>query len=362
MSSVGGWKVEARDSAESSAPASNTVTGTPARTRFAAAARPTGPAPAMKTRSCVAPGTANPFYGPSVVARTHQPGCLPRSARAAAVAARPESYSAKQVAPEPDMRASRHCAEARNAASTSAMMGWSATAGGSRSLRAAASEANSAAPTLRSPQAGRTEGRMMARQPREHVLRRDRHARIDQHRGQLRERERRRENLADAAHHPCLRIEADRHIGTGQPRGFMQTRVVERDAVVFRQETQRRRSIGGAAAEASRDRQALVERKAAGFQSRDALRQQPRRLEHEIVAGRAGGGRGRPARDEVKRPARRERHAIADVGEYDQAFDLVIAVGRRPITCSVRLTLAGANSARAARALGTAAISRRRVS
>src|SRR5262245_149327 len=51
MSSVGGWKVEARDSSLRSPPASNTVTGTPARTRLAAATRPTGPAPTMKTRS-----------------------------------------------------------------------------------------------------------------------------------------------------------------------------------------------------------------------------------------------------------------------------------------------------------------------
>ena len=51
MSSVGGWKVEARDSSLSLAPCSNTVTGTPARARCAAATRPTGPAPAMRTRS-----------------------------------------------------------------------------------------------------------------------------------------------------------------------------------------------------------------------------------------------------------------------------------------------------------------------
>src|SRR5712671_936797 len=51
MSSVGGWKVDARDSSLSAAPCSNTVTGTPARARCAAATRPTGPAPAMRTRS-----------------------------------------------------------------------------------------------------------------------------------------------------------------------------------------------------------------------------------------------------------------------------------------------------------------------
>src|SRR5689334_22039840 len=51
MSSVGGWKVEACDSVDSAREASNTVTGIPRRTRQAAAVRPTGPAPAINTRS-----------------------------------------------------------------------------------------------------------------------------------------------------------------------------------------------------------------------------------------------------------------------------------------------------------------------
>src|ERR1043165_2055083 len=53
MSSVGGWKVEARDSSLNAAFASSTVTGTPRRTRFAAATMPTGPAPAISTLSFV---------------------------------------------------------------------------------------------------------------------------------------------------------------------------------------------------------------------------------------------------------------------------------------------------------------------
>src|ERR1044072_1442298 len=53
MSSVGGWKVEARDSWLNAAFDSSTVTGTPRRTRFAAATMPTGPAPAISTLSFV---------------------------------------------------------------------------------------------------------------------------------------------------------------------------------------------------------------------------------------------------------------------------------------------------------------------
>src|SRR5712691_3754947 len=63
MSRVEGWKVEARDSLLSVADASNTVTGMPRRTRQAAAARPTGPAPAMKTRSSVAIDDFKPERG-----------------------------------------------------------------------------------------------------------------------------------------------------------------------------------------------------------------------------------------------------------------------------------------------------------
>src|SRR5262245_52616476 len=45
--------VEARDSSLRSGPVSNTITGTPPRMRLAAATRPTGPAPAINTRSSI---------------------------------------------------------------------------------------------------------------------------------------------------------------------------------------------------------------------------------------------------------------------------------------------------------------------
>src|SRR5258708_7430554 len=61
MSSVGGWNVEARDSSLRPGPASSTVTGTPPRTRLAAAVSPIGPAPAMETHSCLDPGLRKPF-------------------------------------------------------------------------------------------------------------------------------------------------------------------------------------------------------------------------------------------------------------------------------------------------------------
>src|SRR5216684_28968 len=77
---------------------------------------------------------ASVFTYPRTVARTHQPGCAVSRLRAAAPAAADVSNKPKQVAPEPDMRASRQFGGARNAASTSAMTGCSATAAGSRSF------------------------------------------------------------------------------------------------------------------------------------------------------------------------------------------------------------------------------------
>jgi hypothetical protein len=52
MSSVGGWKVEARRFSGRRGSASSTVTGTPALASTFAAHRPTGPAPATITTAC----------------------------------------------------------------------------------------------------------------------------------------------------------------------------------------------------------------------------------------------------------------------------------------------------------------------
>ncbi len=59
----------------------------------------------------------------STVARTHQAECRARNMRAAAAAVRRESNRPKQVAPEPDMRASRQPGSLPSAASTSAITG-----------------------------------------------------------------------------------------------------------------------------------------------------------------------------------------------------------------------------------------------
>ena len=60
---------------------------------------------------------------PRIVAFTHQRGCAEAILRAAAAAAREEPNNPKQVAPEPDMRASRQPGALPSAVSTRAITG-----------------------------------------------------------------------------------------------------------------------------------------------------------------------------------------------------------------------------------------------
>ena len=60
---------------------------------------------------------------PRIVAFTHQRGCAEEILRAAAAAAREEPNNPKQVAPEPDMRASRQPGALPSAVSTRAITG-----------------------------------------------------------------------------------------------------------------------------------------------------------------------------------------------------------------------------------------------
>src|SRR3546814_6173840 len=70
-----------------------------------------------------------------LVSATHHPFRAARKAAAASAICRSVSNRAKQVAPDPDMRARRNPPQVFNAASTSAITGAAAMAGGSRSLR-----------------------------------------------------------------------------------------------------------------------------------------------------------------------------------------------------------------------------------
>ena len=103
-----------------------------------------------------------------------------------------------------------------------------------------------------------------------------------------------------------LRIEADRHIGAGRLRRLHQAGIVERNAVGARQKAQSRRRVRRAAAQSGRDRQALRQREAAERETCDPLGERAGGLEHEIVGTVAGGSRGRPA-DRERQARRRAR-------------------------------------------------------
>ena len=124
--------------------------------------------------------------------------------------------------------------------------------------------------------------------------------------GEFRQRERIGQDLADAAHHARTRIDADRHVGAGRARGREQPRVVERDAVLAREQAQCRRRVGRAAAEPGRDRQALSSVKRPSRKPSTRCGERARRLEHEIVVGGAGRRGGRAGDLECERLARRE--------------------------------------------------------
>ena len=209
---------------------------------------------------------------PNTVALTHQRGCVADKLRAAAAAARADVNSPKQVAPEPDMRASSQPGSLRSAASTRAITGWSLIAAGSRSLRSPAR--NSTRPSRSRGKRPRSCG---ARPPapgleaehREHVPGRDRDARIDQHRRELRHRQRRGQHFADAAHPPRARLDADRHVGAEPARHLLQPPVIELEPIGAGQQAERGAGIGRPAAQSRRHRQALVQREAPKLQIGD---------------------------------------------------------------------------------------------
>jgi hypothetical protein len=132
-------------------------------------------------------------------------------------------------------------------------------------------------------------------QRREHILGGDAHAWIDQQGRQARQSPGRRQHLADPAHHPGLRIEAHRDIGAGRARRRHEAGIVERDAVVPREQPQRCGGIGRAAADPRRNGQPFRQDEAADLEALAPLAKRAHRLEHEIVGDIACSGCGRAA-------------------------------------------------------------------
>ena len=222
------------------------------------------------------------------------------------------------------MRASRQAGSARKAASTSAMAGASEIAGSSRSFCCAARKAMSV---------GRAAGNFTVRrcsrpqtQRGEHAPGRHRDPRIDQHGRERWQVERRGEYLADPAHDARARVDADRHVGAGRARRRIEARIAI-EPVDAREQAQRRRCIGGAAAEPGGNRQPLVEREAAQAEAVDLGRERAGGLEHEIVVDGTRRGRARPAHGEPERSAGNDPQAVPHARKDHQALNGVIAIG-----------------------------------
>ena len=165
---------------------------------------------------------------PRIVAFTHQRGCAAASLRAAAAAAREEPNNPKQVAPEPDMRASRQPGALPSAVSTRAITGCSLIAAGSRSLAPAGEEGQECRRGRRAarvPAPARLRWRPVSTEHCEHVLGRHRDARIDQH-GRKRAGPRAAPERTSPMPRitPRARIDADRHVGADPARRLLQPR------------------------------------------------------------------------------------------------------------------------------------------
>ena len=182
------------------------------------------------------------------------------------------SQSRSRPSPTCGQGGTRESAQGR---STSAMTGCSAIAGASRSLRRAVKRrkqrvgARTEANKVRPVSSGADKARRG--KCRKHVPGRNRHARIDQHRRQL------RQPIGAERISPIPRImrgRGSRHTGTSAPVAARPrtVAVVERKPVGARKQPQCRRGIGRTAAEPGCDRQPLVEFETTEPQPRDTRR------------------------------------------------------------------------------------------
>ena len=136
--------------------------------------------------------------------RTHQLGCAARSARCGGGLRARSRTAPKQVAPEPDMRASRQPGVAQSARARRAITGCSAIAGGFEIVALRRDEADRSASRVasagdRAAAVGRAAARIAER--REHILVGTATPGLTSTAGSVGNRERRGQHLADAAHH-----------------------------------------------------------------------------------------------------------------------------------------------------------------
>ena len=123
------------------------------------------------------------------------------------------------------------------------------------------------------------------------------------------------------------RVEADRHVGAETERGLPKIAcVLGAEPPQSGEAAQHRSRIGRAAAEAGRNRDALVERDSHIGGAAELLRQRRRRPRRQIVARIQGAGE-RAGYAEAEGFGRRDLQRVGERGEGDEAVQLVIAVG-----------------------------------
>ncbi len=206
---------------------------------------------------------------------------------------RGDSYSPKQVAPDPLMRASRQFGSAEKACSTSLMAGASRRAGGSRSLRVSRRVAASDA-------ASRHASGKAAREENPPARARNTAGVETSTPGLISTIPRCGSPGAGSNRSPIPDIRAgrpNRHTGTSAPSAggdeIQSGPARDRTRHSRQTQTQRRRGVGRPSANAGSDRQILFQNEAAGRYHAGFRRQGTGRAQHQIVglAVKAGGKR-----------------------------------------------------------------------
>jgi len=158
-----------------------------------------------------------------------------------------------------------------------------------------------------------------------HISRRQWHARIDEHCRKLWQIDRTRQQLANSAHNARARIKADGDIGTDRACRQEEAWVVEGQTVGASNKSQGCRRVSRAAPEARRHGHILLKPKMPSFDTSDASANRCNRFANQIIDGRSRlAGKGAGNLESILRGSQRQR--VRYIGEYDQAFELVIAV------------------------------------
>ena len=131
----------------------------------------------------------------------------------------------------------------------------------------------------------------------------------------------------------------DRHVGAELEREREQVGERQLELPEAAEPAQRRRGIGGAAAETRSYRDALVQRDPDVRRTAGTIREPTRRAQHQIV-GLRGEGRGEwPAQLELELVRRGEGQPVGPGGERHDTVELVVAIGSAPDHAQIEIDL-----------------------